>query len=207
MICNSRQIHASEPIRETTVTLTPGERAWLKQNHTVRVRVGNFPPYIFLEEDEITGIVIDYLNLISQRSGVKFEFVSETRSWQEALKSLINLQSPDLMTSLSPIAEREPYMNFSEPYIISPRVIFTRAEAEFISSISDLTGRTLAIPHGTLVHKRIAVEYPGIDLLLYDTDLKSIEAVSKGRADAYIGNLINTSYEILHNLNVKIDKI
>ncbi|MBW1939156.1 MAG: transporter substrate-binding domain-containing protein, partial [Deltaproteobacteria bacterium] len=179
------------------VSLSEEEQVWLTQNHTVRARVGNFPPYMIFKEDEITEIVIDYLNLIAQRSGVRFEFVSETRSWQEALKSLMNLQGPDLMTSLSPMAEREPYMDFSEPYMISPRMIFIRTEAEFISSIDDLSGRTLAVPYGTLVHERIEKEYPDIGLLVYDTDLKSIEAVSTGRADAYIGNLINTSCEIL----------
>ncbi|NQT68042.1 MAG: transporter substrate-binding domain-containing protein [Desulfobacteraceae bacterium] len=188
------------------ITLTPEEKAWLEQKHTVRVRVGNFPPYIFLGKDEITGIAIDYLNLVAQRAGVTFEFIPGTRPWQKALESLMNSQGPDLMTSLSPIAERKPYMNFSAPYIVSPRVIFTRTDAEFVSGIDDLKGRTLAVLHGTLVHKRIEVEYPDIGLLLYDTDLKSIEAVSTGKADAYIGNLINASYEIMHRglANLKV---
>jgi PAS domain S-box-containing protein len=192
----ARWIHLPQP--KKVIELTQEERVWLKQNHTVRVRVSNFPPYMFLEKDEITGIVIDYLNLIAQSTGVKFELVPETRPWQEALQSMMNLQGPDLMTSLSPIAERKPYMDFSEPYIVSPRVIFTRNDDKFISSIDGLNGRTLAVPHGTLVHKRMEMEYPDIRLLINDTDVESIEAVSKGKADAYIGNLINTSYEILH---------
>ncbi|MCD6582809.1 MAG: transporter substrate-binding domain-containing protein, partial [Desulfuromusa sp.] len=190
----------------TRVNLTPEEQAWLAQDHTVRVRVVNLPPCMFLEKDKIKGIVIDYLNLIAQRTGLTFEFSPETRPWQEALKSLKNLQGPDLVTSLSPIAEHEPYMDFSKPYMASARVIFTRTDGEFISSIDDLKGRTLAVPHGTLVHKRIEVEYPDIGLLLYDTDLESIEAVSTGKADAYIGNLIHASYEILQRgfANLKV---
>lgn len=190
----------------TRVNLTPEEQAWLAQDHTVRVRVVNFPPYMFLEKDKIKGIVIDYLNLIGQRTGLTFEFSPETRPGQEALKSLKNLQGPDLMTGLSPKAEHEPYMDFSEPYMASARVIFTRTDGEFIATIDDLKGRTLAVPHGTLVHKRIEVEYPDIGLLLCDTDLESIEAVSTGKADAYIGNLIHASYEILQRgfANLKV---
>ena len=186
------------PQEKEVIALTAEEQAWLEQKHTVRVRVGNFPPYIFLGKDEITGIAIDYLNLVAQRAGVTFEFVPETRPWQKALESLMKSQGPDLVTSVSPMAERKPYMNFSAPYIVSPRVIFTRTDAEFISGIDELKGRTLAVPHGTLVHKRIEVEYPDIVLILYDSDIESIEAVSTGKADAYIGNLINASYEILH---------
>ena len=185
------------PTQKDGIELTAEEQAWLAQDHTVRVRVANFPPYMFIEEDGITGMVIDYLNQIAQRTGVIFEFLPETRPWQEALESLINLRGPDLMTSLSPMPERKAYMDFSEPYIISSRMIFTRTDAKFISSISDLSGGTLAVPRGTLVHKQIELEYPDIGLLLYDTDLQSIEAVSIGKADAYIGNLFNTSYEIL----------
>lgn len=194
------------PQQKKAIELTPEERAWLEQKHTVRVRVINFPPYIFLGKDQITGIAIDYLNLVAQRAGVTFEFIPETRPWQKALESLMKSQGPDLITSISPIAERKPHMNFSAPYIVSPRVIFTRTDTEFISSIDELRGRTLAVPRGTLVHKRIEVEYPDIVLMLYDTDLESIEAVSSGKADAYIGNLINASYEIIHRglTNLKV---
>lgn len=180
------------------IPLTKKEQAWLTQNHTVRVHVANFPPYMILRKDEITGISIDYLNLIAQRTGVSFEFVPGTQPWQKSLESLINLQGPDLITSLSPIAERKPYMNFSAPYVVSPRMIFTQPNAESVYSIDDLNGRTLAVPYGTLVHKRIEVEYADIGLLICDTDVESIEAVSTGKADAYIGNLINASYEILN---------
>lgn len=178
------------------IELSPEEQAWLEENPTVRVRIANFPPFINLEEDDITGIVIDYLNLIAQRSGVAFEYVTETRPWQDALESLMNLQGPDMMTSLSPLAEREPYMDFTDPYMESPRVIFTRTDSEFISSIDNLNGKTLAVPHNTLVHKRIETDYPNIGLLLLESDAESIEAVSTGKADAYIGNLVNTSFDI-----------
>ena len=191
---------------QKAIDFSPGEIAWLEQKHTVRVRVGEFPPYMFIEEDKITGMVIEYFNMITQRSGVRFQFVTETRPWQEAVESLMNLQGPDIITSISPLAEREPYMNFSEPYAVTPRVVFTRTDAGFISSIKDLNGRTLAVPRGTVVHKRIEAEYPDIELILYNLDIEAIEAVSSGIADAYIGNLLNTSYLIVNRgfTNLKV---
>jgi PAS domain S-box-containing protein len=196
--CDGRE---SQPLN-----LNDAEQSWLAQNHTVRVRVSNFPPYMVLKGTKITGLVIDYLNLIAQRTGVRFDFVPETRPWQDALQSLMNLQGPDLITSLSPMAERKPHMIFSNPYIVSPRVIFTRKDAGVISSTDDLRGRTLAVPNGTMVHKRMEVGYPDIELLLFDTDAESMRAVSMGKADAYIGNLINTSFEIIRKgfINLKV---
>ena len=186
--------------------LATEEEAWLARNHTVRVRVVDFPPYIVIKEGRITGMVIDYVNLISERTGVRFELVPETRPWQEALESLMNLQGPDMITSVSPMAEREPYMAFSDAYIVSPRVIFTRTDGEFVSGMGDLRGRTVAAPRGTLVHKRIEAEYPAVRLLSYGSDSDSIEAVATGVADAYIGNLVNASYRITRRglTNVKV---
>ena len=194
------------PPQQELIALTPQEQAWLAQNHTVNVRVVNFPPYIFLEDTDVTGLAIDYLNLISKRSGVRFNFVPETRPWQEALQSLMNLQGPDLVTSISPMAERKPHMNFSNPYIVSPRVIFIRKDTEAVSTVDELRSRTLAVPRGTVVHKRIEAEYPDIELLLLDSDVESVRAVSMGKADAYIGNLINTSFEISNKgfINLKV---
>ena len=194
------------PQRKGAIAFTAKERAWLAQKHTVRVRAGDFPPYMFTEKDKTTGMVVDYLNEVTQRSGVAFELVIETRPWQEALESLMDLKGPDMVTSVSPLPEREPYMNFTEPYIVSPRMIFTRADAQFVHSIDDLNGRTVAAPRGTVVHKRVAAEYPGIGLLLCGTDAEAIEAVSTGAADAYIGNLVNTSHMISHRgfANLKV---
>jgi len=182
--------------------LTEEEKAWLAQKHKVNVRVANFPPYMILGENKISGIVIDYLNLIAEHTGVTFEFVVENRPWQEALESLKSHQGPDVITSLSPLEERKSYMNFSEPYYVSPRVIFTRNESPVISGIDDLNSKILAVPHGTFIQKKVEEEYPEIRLLLNDTDLEAIKAVAFGKADAFIGNLINTSQVLLlHGIN------
>ncbi len=55
--------------------------------------------------------------------------------------------------------------------------------------IDDLTGKMLAIPRGFAVHSLLVRGFPGIKLVLCDSDEQALEAVATAKADAYIGNL------------------
>jgi hypothetical protein len=102
------------------ISLTPAERAWLAQNHTVWVRVFEYPPFIIVDADGPKGISIDYLKLSFERTGINYKFRVETRSFGEALKSLIALKGPDLLPSIVPAIEREPHVAFTQIYYSSP---------------------------------------------------------------------------------------
>ena len=180
------------------VEFTPQEQAWLAQNHSVQVRVVNIPPYIFHNKGAApSGMSIDYLKLISERSGVKFEYVPSGKSFPEALAGLKSHQGPDLVPLITQTPERAQSILFSKDYLHSPFVIFNHVDdKEFISEITDLVGKKIALPRGQLVHERIKSEYPELNLVLFDNDAQAIDAVATGQAEAYIGNLTLASYLI-----------
>jgi formate hydrogenlyase transcriptional activator len=182
-----------------SILLTDEEEAWLSKNHTVQVRIVDIPPYIIVKNSEkIEGISIDYLKLISERTGVKFQYKFTTKMFPEALDGLKKHQSPDLITSMMRTPEREKSILFSKDYFRSPYVIFSHTDNnKFITEISDLFGEKIALPKGTVIHKKIKMAHPEIELALFDTDAKAIEAVALKKADAYIGNLTLASYIIL----------
>jgi ABC-type amino acid transport substrate-binding protein len=65
---------AAEEAKIPRLNLTAQERAWLTQNRTVRVRIADWPPYLIVKGDEPPqGIVIEYLKLIGERTGVMFK--------------------------------------------------------------------------------------------------------------------------------------
>jgi ABC-type amino acid transport substrate-binding protein len=117
-----------------------------------------------------------------------------------------NQNGPDLITSVMRTPDREKTLLLSKPYLSIPRLIFTRTDGQFISDMDDLIGRSIAVPRGTVIQKQIQARYPQIKLLLFDTDLESLEAIAADRADAYVGNLTLASYLIdrrgLSNLKV-----
>ena len=60
-----------------------------------------------------------------------------------------------------------------------------------------MDGKTMALPRGFAVQRRIAEDYPGIVQALFDSDEQALQAVATGKADAYIGNLSVASH-IIH---------
>jgi ABC-type amino acid transport substrate-binding protein len=193
--------------QEKGIDLSSEEQAWLAQIHTVRVRVVDFPPFIIAKEGkEPRGIAIDYLHLIAERTGIRFLYDFSTLPFAEALERLKNRKSPDLIISMMRTPERERFISFSNKYLRTPRVIFARTEAGFISGIGDLIGKVIAVPRGTVVQREIEKKYPGFGLKLFDADSEALEAVAMGKADAYIGNLTLGSYIILNKglTNLKV---
>ncbi len=76
----------SATVGATVVTLTAEEREWVAK-HPV-LKVGNeldWPPFDFAENGEPKGYSIDLINLIGEKTGLKFEFVNGY-TWPELLE-------------------------------------------------------------------------------------------------------------------------
>ncbi len=150
---------------------------------------------------------IDYLKFIAERTGVEFEYYSSGKTFPQALNGLINHQGPDLISILVPTPDREKSIIFTKEYFNSPYMIFTRADnKQIITHIDDLIEKKIALLRGAILHEKMKRDYSDFNLMLYDTDAEAIEAVASGEADAYMGNLMLTSYLILNKgtYNLKI---
>jgi signal transduction histidine kinase/FixJ family two-component response regulator len=182
----------------TGVTVTSEERAWLDKQHTVRVRIADWPPYLIVNDHEPPqGIAIEYLKLVGKRTGITFKLEITDQPFAEFLESMKQRQGPDMAAVIAPTPERERYLSFSETYISSPYVIFIREQDKPILDISGLAGKTVAVPRGFIVQEQLARGYPEIRLALFDSDEEALQAVATGQADAYIGNLTVASH-IIH---------
>ncbi|VAW89785.1 diguanylate cyclase/phosphodiesterase (GGDEF & EAL domains) with PAS/PAC sensor(s) [hydrothermal vent metagenome] len=171
------------------IELTPSESAWLAEHPVVRIGGdSNWPPMEFLSKDGVyQGLSADYLALLSQRLGIEFEVVTYS-DWPATLEMLKNKQL-DTLGGVVRTDEREQYALFTQPYNELSAVIFTRQQHPVVKGISDLTHSTIAIERGYSNYEVLRRDYPDIALLVVDTSLQALEAVSQGRADAYIGTL------------------
>lgn len=187
-----------------TVELTEKEKNWLAQKHVVRARVGINPPLHFFEGED-KGISVEYFNLIAKLVGLQVEYVHGI-AWPEALKNIKKQETIDLLLTAKNSVERRPYMRFTDDYLLMPWVVFSRTKSDFISSIDDLIGKTVAVEKSFVIQKILMSEYPAINLLVKDNPVETLEAVASGEADAYIGNLATSTYIISkHNLaNLKV---
>nr|NJM01692.1 PAS domain S-box protein [Desulfobacula sp.] len=186
---------------DSNINLSPEEKAWLNEHHTVRVRIGHSPPFM-LTDGKIRGISIDYLVHIFNTNGIRFQYVSEADvSWPQALEYIKRHEIVDMVPTAKITEARKKDMIFTDEYIFAPWVIFTRTDSDFISSIDDLNGKTVAVEEGYVMHQRLKQDYPQIKLKVIPASLKNyaempVKDLSAGLADAYIGNLLSTTYTI-----------
>ena len=181
------------PQLERSLSLTPEEREWLTKKHTVRVRVGEYPPTYFVKDGQPFGIAIDLLNDIAVRSGIQFSFIVPSPPFSEDYNGLIQQSGPDLIPTLQANPEREKVIHFTAPYYTNPRFIFTRVDSAFVSSIEELAGKTVAVEQGFLVQEWLTDRHPKIRLLRAVNTKEALQAVSLGDAFAYIGPIRPTA--------------
>jgi ABC-type amino acid transport substrate-binding protein len=79
--------------------------------------------------------------------------------------------------------EREECFLFSEPYYYYKRVIVTRETDRSISGIDDLEGFAVAVQRNSSHHSYL-LEYPNINLSLYDSVEAALTAVATGNEKA-----------------------
>ena len=183
------------------IDLSTEEKAWIKENHTVRVRIGNSPPFM-LTDGKVQGIAIDYLTHIFDSNGIKIKYISSSEvTWPEALEYIKRHEVVDMVPTAKITEKRKKDIIFTDEYIFAPWVIFTRSDADFVSSIDDLKGKIVSVEEGYVMHLLLKQNYPEIRLKVVSANLKNfaqipIKDLSTGLADAYIGNLLSTTYTI-----------
>lgn len=180
----------------TMLSLTEDEQAWLQAHPVIKVGVDkDFAPYEWINKDgEYVGLAAEYINLLEERLGVKFDIISN-RSWDE-LMTMAQNDEIDMLACLNETTERKEYLTFTDPYIQNPVVIINTDINGYIGSLKNLAGKTVALEKGNFSNALLSDEYPEITLLFTDTPRQALEKVARGEADAYIGDAAYANYQI-----------
>jgi two-component system sensor histidine kinase/response regulator len=183
---------------DSGVGWTEDELAFMEEHPVIRLGVDpGFVPFEFIDKDgKYKGIAADYLALISEKTGLKFEVV-EGLTWPEAYDMALE-GNIDALPAIGKTSEREEQFLFSEPYYYFKRVIVTRDTDNSISGMDDLEGITVAVQRNSSHHSYL-MSYQDINLSLYDSVEAALTAVATGTEKAFIGNLATTNYIIRSN--------
>ena len=188
------------------IALNVAEQRWLARyrDNKVRVLIEDWPPFNYERNGRYVGMAVDYVRYAFGALGLEPEFVR--LPWSEALKGIADREKIDVIPALSPTPERAGIMVLSKPYLSFPIVVFTRTDAQIVSTLTDLAGKKVAVERDFIIETRLGRDHPEIKLVRVDSTAKAVEAVSLGQADAYVGNLAAGSYYIqnrgLSNLKV-----
>ncbi len=169
--------------------LTPAEQAWLREHPVIRTGPDpNYPPYEWMDTNgQCRGISSDYLELISQKLGVRFQEV-RGRNWPELLE-LARQRKVDLLPAAAETPQRLKYLNFTNPYITVKAVIISR---EPYKNISELMGKKVAVVAGYFTDELIT--HHDVDVILVRTEdiQTALELTATGAVDAMVGDLASS---------------
>ncbi len=186
---------AFPPYRSPLPVLTAEELAWVDAHPVIHIASDpDYAPFQFKNDaGKSVGLANDFLVIISQRLGIRFEYTLP-ESWAQALQ-LVKNRDADMVAVATETPERLEYMLFTAPYVEFPDVIITRT-GESVPSLEELHGKHLLTIKGFGINEFLRNSHPQIELRMA-TDVKTLlERISTGEANAGVLNLATTSYSI-----------
>lgn len=163
----------------------------------------NFPPYEFWLDDYIAGIVPDYLEHLSEMTGITFREVYYSR-WSEAVEA-IKERRADLVFA-SEDESRKEGMLFTKTVVDVQNVVIGRLDGPDIVDYNDLGGKRIGIMSDYLEAEILKTRYPDYDYVLFQQVDKAVRSLSFGEIDYLVLNVGTASYSIekQHIINLKV---
>ena len=187
--------HTRAPIKHE-IDLTASEVNWLAENRVIKVAADpTATPLETIDENgEISGIAGAYLEKISERLGVKFEWVGNS-NWAEGVE-LIKAGKADMVSAANSTAARREYLTFTGSFLTVSHMIFAREGGEVFGNMDGLAGYKISQISGFAVARDIEKDYPDIEIVYADDVTEALKLVATGEVDAYVGSIPMAAHAI-----------
>jgi len=175
------------PVKKYRIPLTAEERSWLLQKEHLNLCVtGNRMPLESFEGGKYMGMGTDLVKDISALidTPVKVRYATSLQDKQCDLFSLIPGD-----TAQNNLAVTKPLFSF-------PLVIATRIDKAYITDLKALKGKKVAFMKGYGLKKRLAAQYPSLQLHEVVNAEAGLQLLERGMVDGYIGLLPTVSFTI-----------
>jgi ABC-type amino acid transport substrate-binding protein/nitrogen-specific signal transduction histidine kinase len=177
---------AKKPISQS-LSLTAGESAWLSKHPEITIAINQaWPPMDYLDEQgKPQGIGVGFIRALNTRLSGRLKIVP--LPWEEMYEG-VKEKRIDALMDITPRTDREPFFNFTNPYVTVPHIIIAPNDAPYYENLSRLEGKTVGVERDFFIVSVLREKYPDVTVKLFNTTSDALDAVSKGETDAYIGN-------------------
>jgi len=178
------------------LNLSKLEKEYLKKTSIKFLTNDNFPPFTIKNKNFITGMEIDYWNLIKSKLGINSDTIinNSNDSNLEDIKKNVNyikfsfdrFDKTDLTAHSNSLNEIK-------------LVMATLTNKLFINDLSLLVGEKVAMSESSIVHKFISKKYPNINFIKTKDMKENIKLLKEKKVFAIIGKLPNLTHLINEN--------
>jgi len=182
--------------RARPMMLTSEEKEWLKKHPHIRLGVDpSFMPFeAFSSGGAYEGISSNYMAIMSKKLNVDMTPVKGL-SWQEIIDA-VKVGDLDVLPCVAKSPVRTEFLQFTRPYLDFQVVAVTRKDAPFIADIKGLENAKVAVVEGYFGHDMLKKDFPEMKLVLVSNIEEGLDAVSEGKAAAYVDNSATIIYNI-----------
>lgn len=192
------------------LTLSPAERAWLKE-HSGVIRVGVLkdeavPLDIVDAARNYQGISAEYVGILAAALHVRIEI--EAFEDHVSLMDALAAGKVDLVTAAHRTGGRSDFI-YSRAYFGNRVVVASRVEDPGFAIKPSANASALAYVHGTVDESKLHKAYPDVRLLELPSLTAALYAVAFGEAEACVGNAaaLNDLIEWHQLLNVSVTDV
>lgn len=198
-------VHAADSV-PLAIGLTADEQAYVERVGSIRMCVDpDWTPFEHINpQGRHEGIAADLVQLVASRVGLDIELYP-VKTWEESLAASQGKHC-QIMSFLNQTPARDQWLIFTQPIFSDANIIVTREEHPFIGDLAGIKGESVALPRGTMVEERVRRDYPGLRVILTNSEDESVSLVSAHQADMTIRSLMVAAYSIkkegLFNLKI-----
>ena len=142
-----------------------------------------FPPFEYMEGNEIKGFDIEIAKKIAEDLGKELKI--EIMEFDGLISALESGKVDFVIAGMTVDPERAEHVNFSQTYFDASQVIIVKADNDSIKSKEDLMGKKIGVQLGTTGEKE-ANNITDADVMSYDAGIAAIMDLANGKIDAVL---------------------
>ena len=179
------------------------EKLWL-DDHIGKVRLApdsSFEPFEFFDSNNVyRGLSADYIHLIEEKLGFKFQYV-KTDSWAINVEKM-KQRELDVWGAVVKTPQREEFMKFTQPYyeIHSVIIISSNYKGNYVCDPDSVD--KIAVVEGYYTHDYLLNNYREEKILSFASPLEAFKSVQNGRSAAFLTDIATASY-FFENAGIK----
>ncbi|CAA6816305.1 MAG: Unknown protein, partial [uncultured Thiotrichaceae bacterium] len=165
---------------------TAEEQAWMAEHPEVSiVFFTGLPPYLMEEDGKYSGILADYVKLLSEQTGISFRIQSQP-SWGQVLETA-NSRKADIIGSVLANKNFTSHYNFTLSTGSSKFFVFgSKLTNKRIESVADLSGTQVGYIASSRHLESYAQQNKNIEFIPFQTADDILDAVANGKIDFFL---------------------
>lgn len=167
---------------------TDEEKVWLAGKPELTFSEVNWQPLSFISETgAFSGMIAEYMKIISDKSGITFKYVPALQ-WADVLHKYENKEI-DILPAISRLDKIERNFLTTRAYVSFPLVIVARNNITFVNETAELNGYRVGVGRGYTSSHFLKERYPKIKLVEVNDVDAGLKLLDHKKIDFFVGHL------------------